>query len=111
MHSTLWSKSQFVDINRKTFTLDIDKTEDRVKKLKGKVKAIIAVDYAGHPCDWESLRFLAKKYNLILINDNCHALGAKINNNKKYASKYADIATHSYHPVKNIQQEKGVCSL
>ena len=30
----------------------------------------------------KSLRFLAKKYNLILINDNCHALGAKINNNK-----------------------------
>lgn len=98
---------QFVDINRKTFTLDIDKTEDRVKKLKGKVKAIIAVDYAGHPCDWESLRFLAKKYNLILINDNCHALGAKINNNKKYASKYADIATHSYHPVKNITTGEG----
>ena len=32
---------------------------------------------------------------------------SKINNNKKYASKYADIATHSYHPVKNITTGEG----
>lgn len=101
------AKPEFVDINKNNYTIDTNKTEDRIKKLKKKVKAIIAVDYAGHPCDWVSLKFLAKKYNLRLINDNCHALGAKINNDKKYACKYADIVTHSYHPVKNITTGEG----
>ena len=60
------------------------------------------MDYAGHPCDWESLKYLSKKYNFKLINDNCHALGSKLNNDKGYAIKYADIVTMSFHPVKHI---------
>ena len=98
---------EFVDIDNINNTIDPNKTEDRIKKLKGKVKAIIAVDYAGHPCDWESLKFLSRKYNLKLVNDNCHAMGAKINGDKKYATKFADIITHSYHPVKNITTGEG----
>ena len=101
------AKPEFVDINNRDYTIDINKTEDRIKKYKKKVKAIIAVDYAGHPCDWKALKFLSKKYNLKLINDNCHALGAKVDNNKQYASKYADIVTQSYHPVKNITTGEG----
>ena len=101
------AKPEFVDIDKDTYTIDVEKVEDRLKKLNGKVKAIIAVDYAGHPCDWKSLKFLSKKYNLKLINDNCHALGAKINGDMKYASKYADIVTHSYHPVKTITTGEG----
>ena len=42
-----------------------------------------------------------------LINDNCHALGSKYKNNKSYAVKYANIVTHSYHPVKNITTGEG----
>ncbi len=98
---------EFIDIKKSDYTIDINKVEERVKKLKGKAKAIIAVDYAGNPCDWPSLKYLSKKYNLKLINDNCHALGAKLDGNKKYASKYADIVTHSYHPVKNITTGEG----
>lgn len=98
---------EFVDLNPKTYTLDVNKAEDRIKKLRGKVKAVIAVDYAGYPCDWVSLRYLADKYNIKLINDNCHALGAKIDNDKQYASRYAEITTHSYHPVKNITTGEG----
>ena len=68
---------------------------------------MIGVDYAGHPCDWESLRYLADKYDLKLINDNCHAMGASLNNDKTYAIKYADIVTQSYHPVKHITTGEG----
>ena len=42
-----------------------------------------------------------------LINDNCHALGAEYNKTKKYAAKYADIITQSFHPVKNITTGEG----
>jgi len=68
---------------------------------------IIATDYAGQPCDWKSLKLIGKKYNLRLINDNCHAIGASFYKNKKYACKYADIVTQSYHPVKNITTGEG----
>ena len=100
----------FADIDETSFTLDPNKVEDSIKKChkNGKnVSAIIGVDFAGHPCDWISLRELADKYDLKLINDNCHALGASYFNNKAYAGEYADIVTQSYHPVKNITTGEG----
>ena len=99
-----------VDINPVTYTIDVNKLEDKIKKYKKKgkkIKAIIGVDYAGHPCDWKSLRDIANKYNLQLINDNCHALGSSYFGNNKYATKYADVVTHSYHPVKHITTGEG----
>ena len=96
----------FSDIENQTYNLDLNKLEDKIKKDK-KVRAIIAVDYAGHPCDWVSLNFLKKKYKLYLINDNCHAMGSKINNNIGYAVKYADLVTQSYHPVKKFTTGEG----
>ena len=101
---------EFADIDKNTFTLDPNYVEDKLKKDK-KIKVIVGVDYAGHPCDWESLNFLKKKYNLILINDNCHAMGSNIKGNKGYAVKYADIVTHSFHPVKNFTTCEGGCIL
>ena len=99
----------FVDIDS-TYTIDPNKLEDKIKRYQNKgkkVKAIIGVDYAGHPCDWTALKFLGKKYNIKLINDNCHALGASYKKTSKYAIKYADIVTHSYHPAKNITSGEG----
>ena len=99
-------KPEFVDVNRFDYTIDINKTEDILKKDKN-IKAIIGVDYAGHPCDWESLNYLKKKYKVWLLNDNCHAMGSKINNSLKYSSKYCDVVTQSYHPVKNFTTGEG----
>ena len=100
----------FVDIESKYFTIDVEKLEQKIKlfkKREKKIVGIIATDYAGHPCDWKSLRKIADRYGLKLINDNCHALGAQIDNDKGYAIKYADLVTHSYHPVKSITTGEG----
>jgi len=100
----------FVDIDFKTYTIDPNLVEEKVKfyQIKGKkVKAIIGVDYAGHPCDWKALREIADKYDLQLVNDNCHALGATYLYDKQYAVKYADVVTQSYHPVKHITTGEG----
>ena len=102
----LGARPDFVDISNKDFNIDLNKLENKLKKNK-KIKAVIAVDFAGHPCDWKSLRFLANKYKIKLINDNCHAIGAKYFNDIKYATKFADIVTHSYHPVKSITTGEG----
>ena len=97
----------FVDIEPQTYNLDLNKLEDKIKKNKKTVSAVIAVDYAGHPCDWNSLNFLKKKYDLKLINDNCHSMGSKINHDEGYAVKFADLVTQSYHPVKNFTTGEG----
>ena len=100
----------FVDINPVSYTIDLNKVEEKVKhylSIGKNVKAVIGIDYAGHPCDWKGLRQIADKYDLQLINDNCHALGARYLNDKGYAVKYADIVTHSYHPVKHFTTGEG----
>ena len=95
----------FSDVENKSFTLDPEKLEDKLRKMP--VKAVIGVDYAGHPCDWESLRYLSKKYNFKLINDACHSMGSKLNDNIKYATYYSDFVTQSFHPVKAITTGEG----
>ena len=95
----------FVDIDANTYTMDHNLVEEKVIAYQSqgkKVKAVIGVDYAGHPCNWKALRKIALKYNLKLVNDNCHALGASYFDDRQYAIKYADVVTQSYHPVKHI---------
>ena len=95
----------FTDIDKKNYLIDPNKLEDKLKKKK--IKAVIAVDYAGHPCDWKALKYLSKKYNFILINDACHSMGSKYFSEKKYAIKYADFVSQSYHPVKAFTTGEG----
>lgn len=100
----------FIDIDKNSFNIDVNKLEKVIvsyQKKGKKISGIIATDFAGQPCDWKSIKNIADKYNIITVNDNCHAIGASINNNKKYAIKYADVVVHSYHPVKNITSGEG----
>ena len=100
----------FVDIDPYTYTIDPNLVEEKVKSYQSKglkVKAVIGVDYAGHPCDWESLKEIANKFDLQLVNDNCHALGASYLDDKHYPVQYADIVIQSYHPVKHITTGEG----
>lgn len=96
----------FVDINEKNYTLDPNKLEKKLKSDKN-ISAVIAVDYAGNPCEWKDLNYLSKKYNFYLINDNCHALGSKIYGNRGYAVANANLVTQSYHPAKNFTTGEG----
>jgi len=111
-NSILYSNARpiFVDIDEKTYNIDESLVEKKILELKKKnkhVRAIIATDFAGNPCNWKRLKILSKKYNFLLINDNCHALGARYYNDYKYAQKYSDIVTHSFHPVKQITTGEG----
>jgi len=100
----------FVDIDVETYTIDPNLVEEKIKDYienGKKIKAVIGVDFAGHPCDWKALREIADKYELKLINDNCHALGARYFEDKQYAVKYADLVIQSYHPVKHLTTGEG----
>ena len=99
--------TKFIDIDKRSYNLDVNKLENFLKKTKKKISAVISVDYAGHPNDWLGLRKLANKYNFKLINDCCHSIGSKISNDIGYASKFADFVTYSFHPVKAITTGEG----
>ncbi len=100
----------FADIDTKTYTIDPNKLEEKIKyylSRSKKVKAVVAVDFAGHPCNWDALSTLKKKYDFQLVNDFCHALGAEYKNDIQYAAKYADAVNLSFHPVKHITTGEG----
>jgi len=100
----------FVDICPVSYTIDPNQAEEAIKKLRSagkRIAALIGVDYAGHPCDWTALRWLADKHDLQLVNDNCHAMGASYCESKKYAVEFADAVAQSYHPVKSITTGEG----
>ncbi len=104
------AKPEFVDVNKDTSNIDpelLSKKILKLKKQKKKVVAVICTDYAGHPCEWKKIKKISNKYNLKLINDNCHAFGASIKNDKKYALRYADYMTLSFHAVKHITTGEG----
>jgi len=92
----------FVDVSPETLLIDPDKIEE---KITDKTKAIIAVDYAGHPCDYDRLKKISNKYNIALIADACHALGAEYKG--KRVGSLADITVFSFHPVKHITTGEG----
>lgn len=96
----------FVDIDIKNFNIDLNKIELILKKKK-RIKAIIATDFAGNPCDWKNLNYLSRKYDFKLVNDNCHAIGAKYYGRIDYATQFSDLVCHSYHPVKSITTGEG----
>ena len=64
----------FTDVDSRTLLIDPAQVE---AKITPSTKAIIAVDYTGHPCDYDALQDIATRHDLILIADTCHALGAK----------------------------------
>ncbi len=100
----------FVDIDVSTGNIcpvKLSKKINSLTKKNKKIKAVIAIDYGGCPCDWAKLKSITKKNKILLINDGCHSLGSSINNNKQYASKFADFVTYSFHPVKPITTGEG----
>lgn len=92
----------FVDVDSETLLIDPEQIESRITP---RTKAIIGVDYAGHPCDWDLLRNLADRYGLALVADSCHAIGAEYKGGK--VGTLADVTVFSFHPVKHITTGEG----
>ena len=92
----------FADID--SHTLNIDPDEIRAK-LSSKTRAILPVDYAGHPAELAAILDLAHKHRAIVIEDACHALGAEYNG--KRVGSIADMTVFSFHPVKHVTTGEG----
>lgn len=92
----------FADIEPQTLLLDTSKIASQITP---RTKAIIAVDYAGQPCDYDALNEISNRYNLKLIADACHSLGGTYNGRK--VGSLADLNIFSLHPVKHITTGEG----
>ena len=101
----------FVDIDDRTLTIDPAEVERQVIALRAqgrRVRGVVGVDMAGHPCDWPALRALADRHQLDLVDDASHALGAIGADGERIGSgRYADVTTFSFHPVKHITTAEG----
>jgi len=96
------AKPVFVDIDEKTLNIDPSKIEEKITK---KTKAILAVDVFGHPADWDALEKIAKKHNLLLIEDSAEALGSKYKGKK--CGSFGNAAILSFYPNKQITTSEG----
>jgi perosamine synthetase len=92
----------FADVSSDTLNLDPALAAARITP---RTKAILAVDYAGHPADLDALGELAEHHKLLLIEDACHALGAEYRG--KRVGSAATMTVFSFHPVKHITTGEG----
>lgn len=92
----------FADIDKRTYNLDPKRVEE---KITLKTKAILAVDQIGLPAYLNSLMEIAKRYNLVLIDDAATSLGAKYEG--KYLGGHGLTTTFSFHPRKMITTGEG----
>ena len=94
----------FVDVDTDTFNMDASKLEERIKYvLKQGVftpKAIIPVDLFGLPVDYAEIGRVAKKYNLLVLEDGAQGFGGIIDG--KRACGFGDAAATSFFPAKPL---------
>lgn len=98
----LGARPVFADVDPETLLID---PQDAAAKITERTKAIVAVDYAGQPCDYDALRRLADRHGVALVADACHSLGASYKG--KPVGCLADLTCFSFHPVKPIASGEG----
>lgn len=98
----LGARPVFVDIETDTANIKAALIEKAVTK---KTKTIVPVHYAGHPADLDRIHEIAQKYGLIVIEDACHAMGAKYKNKK--IGSISQMTVFSFHPLKSITTGEG----
>ncbi|OGH18556.1 MAG: hypothetical protein A3F31_05090 [Candidatus Levybacteria bacterium RIFCSPHIGHO2_12_FULL_38_12] len=94
--SNVGAEPVFVDVDSKSYNIDPTKIEAAITK---RTKAIIPVHLYGQPADMDPIIAIAKKYNLIIIEDCCQAHGAKYKGKKVPAGK---TGAFSFYPGKNV---------
>jgi UDP-4-amino-4,6-dideoxy-N-acetyl-beta-L-altrosamine transaminase len=92
----------FADVQIDTGNIDPAAVESAITS---KTKAIVAVDFAGHPVELDELRAIADKHGVYLIEDAAHSLGSTYRGEKIGAK--ADLTTFSFFPTKNIATGEG----
>lgn len=100
----------FVDIDPFSYNLSVAKLETKLAEAEKKnnlPKILVPVHFAGQACEMEKIHALSKKYNFIVIEDACHALGGIYKGFKIGSCRFSDMTVFSFHPVKTITTGEG----
>lgn len=100
----------FVDIDPDTFNISISALEEKLQWANNNnclPKILIVVHFAGEPCDMEAIYKICKSYNVKIIEDASHAVGARYKNTIIGDCTFSDITVFSFHPVKIITTGEG----
>jgi perosamine synthetase len=92
----------FADITKDSLTID---PEQISSLINSRTKALLPVDYAGHPADLDAVLKIAERNGLTVIEDACHALGAEYRNQR--VGSIAHVTIFSFHPVKHLTTGEG----
>jgi perosamine synthetase len=92
----------FADVDRDTLLLGVEQLE---RVATDRTRAVIAVDYAGQPCDYDALRAWCERLGVPLVADACHSLGGSFRG--RPIGSCADLTTFSLHPVKVVTSCEG----
>ena len=99
------AKPIFVDI-KEDGNIDLDLCEEELKK-DSSIKAIYVVHFSGNPIEQEKLKYLKETYNIKILEDCAHSLGASFGNIKAGSCENSDCSILSFHPVKHITTGEG----
>lgn len=99
------AKPIFVDI-QEDGNIDLDLCEIELQKDPS-IKAIYAVAFSGNMLDQKKLKYLKEKYNILILEDCAHAIGAQENTIKAGSCTNSDCSIFSFHPVKHLTTGEG----
>ncbi|MFK5882066.1 MAG: UDP-4-amino-4,6-dideoxy-N-acetyl-beta-L-altrosamine transaminase [Sulfurospirillum sp.] len=99
------AKPIFVDICEDG-SIDLELCEKELKK-NSNIKAIYAVSFSGKLLNQEKLQQLKETYDIKILEDNAHSIGAIYKNTKAGSCENSDISIFSFHPVKTITTGEG----
>ena len=95
----------FVDI-QEDGNIDLDLCEEELKKDRS-IKALYVVHFSGNPIEQEKLKYLKETYNIKILEDCAHSLGATFEGIKAGSCENSDCSILSFHPVKHITTGEG----
>ena len=92
----------FTDTTDDTLTIDPGAAE---RAVTARTKAILPIDFAGHPADLDAMLALADRHGLVVIEDAAHALGATYRG--RAVGSISHMTVFSFHPVKHLTTGEG----
>ncbi|GIJ27320.1 UDP-4-amino-4,6-dideoxy-N-acetyl-beta-L-altrosami ne transaminase [Micromonospora qiuiae] len=98
----LGARVVFADVVAETFTLDPAAV---AASITTRTKVVAAVDYAGHPADYDALRAALARSDALLLADAAHSIGATYRG--RPVGSLADLTTFSFFPTKNLTTAEG----
>jgi UDP-4-amino-4,6-dideoxy-N-acetyl-beta-L-altrosamine transaminase len=100
----------WVDIDPATANMSAQDLESRLTlgdMAEVPMRLIIPVHLAGQPCDMQAIHALAQRFNLSVMEDAAHALGARYRGRPVGCCQYSDLTVFSFHPVKIVTTGEG----